>query len=176
MNLKGKDHSENAEEKGSGEARRDDLLWKDLLARFFVPMLQSLLPELASDIDDKRDVVFLDKELRRLARFTRQYEGGEPDGNRFVDLLAQVPLLSGEEPWILLHVEVQSRGGNEDFPLRMHRYRGLLEGRYRRPVIALALLIEPLSKAQSSGIYRWEGYGTRVSNYQIGRASCRERV
>ena len=59
--------------------------------------------------------------------------------------------------------EVQGRGGNEDFPLRMHRYRGLLEGRYRRPVIALALLIEPLSKAQSSGVYRWEGYGTRVS-------------
>ena len=145
------------------ERRQDDLLWKDLLARFFVPMLRSLLPDLARDIDDKRDVVFLDKELRRLARFTRQYEGGEPDGNRFVDLLAQVPLLSGEEPWILLHVEVQGRGGNEDFPLRMHRYRGLLEGRYRRPVIALALLIEPLSKAQSGGIYHWEGYGTKVS-------------
>ena len=30
-------------------------------------------------------------------------------------------------------------------------------------LIALALLIEPLSKAQSSGAYRWEGYGTRVS-------------
>ena len=45
----------------------------------------------------------------------------------------------------------------------MHRYRGLLEGRYRRPVIALALLIEPLSKAQSSGVYCWEGYRTRVS-------------
>ena len=45
----------------------------------------------------------------------------------------------------------------------MHRYRGLLEGRYRRPVIALALLIEPLSKPQSSGVYHWEGYGTRVS-------------
>ena len=40
------------------EPRRDDLLWKDLLARFFVPMLHSLLPELARDIDDKRDVVF----------------------------------------------------------------------------------------------------------------------
>ena len=145
------------------EPRRDDLLWKDLLARFFVPMLHSLLPELARDIDDKRDVVFLDKELRRLARFTRRPEGGEPDENRFVDLLADVPLRSGENAWILLHAEVQGRGGNEDFPLRMHRYRGLLEGRYRRPVIALALLIEPLSKAQSSGTYRWEGYGTRVS-------------
>ena len=165
MGMRARKRSVNSTPKveGGTEPRHDDPLWKDMLARFFVPMLQSLLPELARDIDDKRDVLFLDKELRRLARFTRHYEGGEPDGNRFVDLLAQVPLLSGEEPWILLHVEVQGRGGNEDFPIRMHRYRGLLEGRYRHPVIALTLLIEPLSKAQSSGVYRWEGYGTRVS-------------
>ena len=163
MSQKGKDQSMNTGEKDGGEPRHDDLLWKDLLARFFVPMLRSVLPDLAHDIDDKRDVVFLDKELRRLARFTRRPEGGEPDGNRFVDLLADVPLRSGENAWILLHAEVQGRGGNEDFPLRMHRYRGLLEGRSRRPVIALALLIEPLSKPQSSGVYHWEGYGTRVS-------------
>ena len=163
MERRGERQNTDAAEKSGTEARHDDLLWKDLLARFFVPMLQSLLPDLARDIDARREVVFLDKELRRLARFTRQYEGGEPDENRFVDLLAQVPLLSGEEPWILLHAEVQGRGGNEDFPLRMHRYRGLLEGRYRHPVIALALLIEPLSKAQSRGFYRWEGNGTRVS-------------
>ena len=166
MERRGGLQNTDAAEKSGTEARHDDLLWKDLLARFFVPMLQSLLPDLARDIDARREVVFLDKELRRLARFTRQYEGGEPDENRFVDLLAQVPLLSGEEPWILLHAEVQGRGGNEDFPLRMHRYRGLLEGRYRHPVIALALLIEPLSQAQSSGVYRWERYGTRVS-YEV---------
>ena len=59
MSLKGKDHSENTEEKGGSEPRRDDLLWKDLLSRFFVPMLRSVLPDLARDIDDKRDVVFL---------------------------------------------------------------------------------------------------------------------
>ena len=59
LSLKRKDRSANTEEKGSGEARRDDLLWKDLLSRFFVPMLHSLLPELARDIDNKRDVVFL---------------------------------------------------------------------------------------------------------------------
>ena len=163
MSQVGNNRERCSEEKDRAEARRDDLLWKDLLARFFVPMLQSLLPDLARDIDEKRDVVFLDKELRRLARFTRHPEGGEPDENRFVDLLADVPLRSGENAWILLHAEVQGRGGNEDFPLRMHRYRGLLEGRYRRPVIALALLIEPLSKAQSGGAYSWEGYGTRVT-------------
>ena len=79
-----------------------------------------------------------------------------------MDLLANVPLRTQEDAWLLLRVEVQGRGGNEDFPLRMHRYRGLLEGRYRRHVSALALLIEPLSEAQSCGVYSWEGYGTRV--------------
>ena len=79
-----------------------------------------------------------------------------------MDLLANVPLRTQEDAWVLLHVEVQGRGGNEDFPLRMHRYRGLLEGRYRRHVSALALLIEPLSEAQSCGVYSWKGYGTRV--------------
>ena len=160
MSGKDKDSSEKAAREP--RHRHDDLLWKDLLARFFVPMLHSLLPDLARDLDEKRDVVFLDKELRRLARFTQRSEGGEPDGNRFVDLLANVPLRTKEDAWVLLHVEVQGRGGNEDFPLRMHRYRGLLEGRYRRHVSALALLIEPLSEAQSCGVYSWEGYGTRV--------------
>ena len=45
--------------KTAREPRRDDLLWKELLSRFFVPMLQSLLPDLARDLDERRDVVFL---------------------------------------------------------------------------------------------------------------------
>ncbi len=45
-----------------GEPRRNDLLWKELLARFFVPMLRSVLPDLAGDIDEGRNVVFLDVE------------------------------------------------------------------------------------------------------------------
>ena len=73
MSQKGKDRPATTGEKDGGEPRHDDLLWKDLLARFFVPMLRSVLPDLARDIDDKRDVVFLDKELRRLARFTRRH-------------------------------------------------------------------------------------------------------
>ena len=55
MSGKKKDPSE----KAAREPRRDDLLWKELLSRFFVPMLQSLLPDLARDLDERRDVVFL---------------------------------------------------------------------------------------------------------------------
>nr|WP_315101902.1 hypothetical protein [uncultured Fretibacterium sp.] len=59
MSPKGKARSANTGAKDGVEPRHDDLLWKDLLTRFFVPMLRSLLPDLARDIDDKRDVVFL---------------------------------------------------------------------------------------------------------------------
>ena len=59
LSPKGKAHSADTVAKDGGEPRHDDLLWKDLLARFFVPMLHSLLPDLARDLDEKRDVVFL---------------------------------------------------------------------------------------------------------------------
>ena len=57
MSGKDKDSSEKAAREP--RHRHDDLLWKDLLARFFVPMLHSLLPDLARDLDERRDVVFL---------------------------------------------------------------------------------------------------------------------
>ena len=50
MERRGGLQNTDAAEKSGTEARHDDLLWKDLLARFFVPMLQSLLPDLARDI------------------------------------------------------------------------------------------------------------------------------
>ena len=49
MSPKGKARSANTGAKDGVEPRHDDLLWKDLLTRFFVPMLQSLLPDLAHD-------------------------------------------------------------------------------------------------------------------------------
>ena len=53
-----RDPMNGSEEKGGGEPRHDDLLWKDLLTRFFVPMLQSLLPDLSRDIySDRKSVV-----------------------------------------------------------------------------------------------------------------------
>ena len=105
------------------EKRSDDTLWKEILSGFFHDALRSVLPEMAEAVDPLRPIRFLDAELRRLARFTRRYSETPPDGRRFVDILADVPLKKGDNAWILLHAEVQGRGGKEDFPLRMHRYR-----------------------------------------------------
>ena len=147
----------NASERGDG-----DSLWKDYLKGAFYPMLRSVLPELARDADTQKPVRFLETELRRLARYTRRYSDSPPDSKKFVDILAEVPLLSGENTWLLLHVEIQGRGGKENFPLRMHRYRCILEARYNRPVAGLAILVQPIAADQTEGVYRWEGYGSRV--------------
>jgi len=146
----------------SANARFDDSLWKNLLTEFFVPMLHAVLPEMVPFLDSSRPVRFLDKELRRMAKYALHYEGAPPEGKRFVDLLADVPLVSGESTWILFHAEVQGRGSHEDFPLRMHRYRCRLEARYNRPLVAVALLAEPLPANQASGEYLWEMFGTKV--------------
>jgi len=142
--------------------RHDDSLWKEVLSRHFVPMLRSVLPEMAQALDESRSVRFLETELRRLARFVKPYSQPSPDGKKFVDILAEVPLCSGEDAWILLHVEIQGRGGKENFPLRMHYYRCLLEGRYHRPVAGLALLIQPLPEDQEEGLYQWSMFRSKV--------------
>ena len=140
----------------------NDSLWKEFLTLHFVSMLKSVLPAYADEINPDIPVRFLDTELRKLARYSRRYSESPPDTNKFVDMLAEVPLLSGGEAWILLHVEIQGRGGKENFPLRMHRYRCLLESRYNRPVAGLALLIQPIPADQEDGFYRWQGFGSEV--------------
>ena len=145
------------------ERRSEDELWKEFLSVSFYNMLRSVLPDLANVADTTQPVRFLETELRRLARFTRRYSANPPDSRKFVDILAEVPLISGENAWILLHVEIQGRGGKENFPLRMHRYRCLLEGRFNRPVAGLAILVQPIPADQTEGLYRWEGYGSEVT-------------
>ena len=125
-------------------------------------MLRSVLPEMAQALDESRSVRFLETELRSLARFVKPHSQPSPDGKKFVDILAEVPLCSGEDAWILLHVEIQGRGGKENFPLRMHYYRCLLEGRYHRPVAGLALLIQPLPEDQEEGLYQWSMFRSKV--------------
>ena len=157
------DDKQTTQPANENERRSEDELWKEFLSVSFYNMLRSVLPDLANVADTTKPVRFLETELRRLARFTRRYSANPPDSRKFVDILAEIPLTSGENAWILLHVEIQGRGGKENFPLRMHRYRCLLEGRFNRPVAGLAILVQPIPADQTEGVYRWEGYGSEVT-------------
>ncbi len=76
----------------------------------------------------------LDKELQPIVRRSRS-------GRRYVDKLVKVWLKSGEERWLLIHVEVQAQR-ESDFPARMHVYNHRIFDRYGREVISLAILAD----------------------------------
>ena len=87
-------------------------------------------PEMAKDIDWSKGYRFLDKELQQIAKDSEL-------GRRFAHTLAEIHRLSGEDQWLLTHVEIQGQkqGG---FPKRMYvyNYRGF--DRFDRKVKNLA--------------------------------------
>jgi hypothetical protein len=111
-----------------------DGAWKEALDRFFEACVAFFFPLVHADIDWSRGYETLDKELQKVVRQARQ-------GRRYVDKLVKVWLKTGEEAWLLIHVEVQT-WKEADFPKRMHVYNYRLFDRYEREVISLAILAD----------------------------------
>lgn len=135
------------------DRRDDDSLWKDIVERFFYPMLKRAIPTLYADAETKTLPRFLDKELKKA---TYRLRGGK----RSVDLLAEVPLKDGSCEWVLLHIEIQGRGGGR-LPFRMAYYRALIFAMYKREAAALAIVTEKRSKDEPK-FYESELYNTSV--------------
>ncbi len=126
-----------------------DSPWKEALDEFFEPFLELLFNSAHADIDWFRGYESLDKELQQIVR-----EG--ETGRRLVDKLLKVWLKSGEEQWILIHVEVQV-AEDADFAPRMYAYNYRLFDRYNRDVVSLAVLGDdnPRWRPTSFGYKRW---------------------
>ncbi len=63
-------------------------------------------------------------------------------GRRFADQLVKVQLKNGEEQWILIHIEVQSK--NETvFPERMFQYFYRIYDRYQEKIVAMTIHTSP---------------------------------
>jgi hypothetical protein len=91
-------------------------------------------PEAHADIDWDRGYEMLDKELQPIVRQAKH-------GRRYVDKLVKVWLKSGEERWLLIHIEVQA-WKEGDFSRRMYVYNHRIFDRYDQEVISLAILID----------------------------------
>src|SRR5262249_38348992 len=111
-----------------------DSPWKEALDRYFVRCMAFFFPHAHADIDWSRGYEMLDKELQPIVRRAKQ-------GRRYVDKLVKVWLKTGEEKWLLIHIEVQSSREGE-FPRRMHVYNHRIFDRYDREVISLAILAD----------------------------------
>ena len=111
-----------------------DSPWKEAIERYFPEFMAFYFPDAHAEIDWSKEHVFLDQELRAVVQDAEF-------GTRFVDRLVRVTVLSGEERWIYIHVEVQGTKQAE-FAERMFVYNYRIFDRYKRPVASLAVLAD----------------------------------
>ena len=126
-----------------------DSPWKEALDVFLDAFLELFIPRAHAEIDWSRQCESLDKELQKI---TPDAEGGR----RYVDKLVKVWLKSGEEQWVLVHIEVQA---SEDpkFAWRMYIYNCRLFDKYNREVASIAVLGDdnPRWRPDRFGYHRW---------------------
>lgn len=109
-----------------------DSPWKEILETYFPEFLAFFFPDVYGGIDWQKRYEFLDKELQKVVRDARL-------GRRTSDKLVKVWRITGEEEWILVHVEVQSFH-EIGFAKRMYIYHYRIFDRYDKQVISLAVL------------------------------------
>ncbi|QNL48125.1 hypothetical protein H8S90_15065 [Olivibacter sp. SDN3] len=136
-------------------AKKDDLLWKGILEEVFDDFLRFMHENADEVYDLNRGVTFLDKELEQL--FPPE---GEEFSPKVVDKLVQVYSRSGEEEWILVHVEVQGRY-HKNFSERMFTYYYRILDKYNRPITAYAIFTDA-GKVKRPSSYETEHQGTSI--------------
>jgi hypothetical protein len=111
-----------------------DSPWKESLESYFSDFIAFFFPQVHADIDWTRGYEFLDTELQQIVRDAEL-------GRRLADKLVKVWRQSGDEAWVLVHIEIQSKE-ESDFSERMFVYNYRLRDRYNRPVASLAVLAD----------------------------------
>jgi hypothetical protein len=130
-----------------------DSPWKVALDILFEAFLELFVPQAHADIDWSRGWESLDKELQQIAPEAEI-------GRRYVDKLVKVWLKTGEEQWVLIHVEVQmDRDGK--FAWRMYVYNCGVFLKYNKKVASFAVLGDD-SPSWRPAQYGYELWGTEV--------------
>jgi hypothetical protein len=109
-----------------------DSPWKDILETYFQDFIWFFFPQIHEDIDWSRGYDFLDQELHQVVRDAEL-------GKRLTDKLVKVWKLSGEEQWVLVHIEIQNQE-ERNFSDRMFVYYYRLRDKYNQQVASLAIL------------------------------------
>jgi hypothetical protein len=146
----------------TGEAPQDsgrldhDGLWKDLVERFFYPLLKRALPELYRDADRDTPPRFLDKEFRDILNTADPKIRTSP---HFADYVQEVPLKDGGAEWVINHFEFQRGRGGGNLAERMYHYKSMIYVHYRREPAAIAIVVGKRPKSEPL-YYSHLRYGT----------------
>ena len=137
-----------------------DGIWKEFIRNFWPIILRDFIPDLYEAADIERGAEFLDKEMHEIS----QEADGESEAvsKWYVDNLLKIYLKDGREEWVLLHIEVQGKGG-EIISLRMFRYSCMIFLKYGKHPAAMAILTAKRPKKEGDpSIYRADVFGTKT--------------
>ncbi len=109
-----------------------DSPWKEALDVYFESFMQLCFPNIHKDIDWQKGYESLDTDLREITRDAEI-------GNKVADKLVKVWLHTGEEVFVLIHIEIQTQY-QKDFPKRIHVSNNRISDNYGREVISLVVL------------------------------------
>ncbi len=128
-----------------------DSAWKAVIDRFTEDFFALLFPAIHRGIDWRVAPESLESELLALAPSAQSPKG-------VVDRLIKLRRLSGEECWVLVHVEVQAQR-DATFAERMFRYHYRIFDRYDQVPVSVAVLADESST--------W-----RPADYEHGQWGC----
>ena len=130
-----------------------DSPWKEALDFFFEAFLELFFSQAYAEIDWTRGWQSLDKELQQVAIEAEI-------GRRYVDKLVKVWLKTGEEQWVLIHVEVQM-SEDSSFTWRMYVYNYRVFDKYNKEVASFAVLGDDNPNWRPAG-YAYRRWGTEA--------------
>lgn len=135
--------------------KRNDTLWKGILENIFSDFLKFFFKDAEALFDLEKGFEFLDKELEQL------FPSEEIKSPKFVDKLVKVFSKTGDEKWILVHIEIQ---GYEDkkFGERMFTYFYRILDRYKKRITSIALFTDA-DKNFNPSVYEYDYLGTRLT-------------
>lgn len=140
-----------------------DTQWKLIITSLFPDFVRFFLPKAYKLIDFEQPVEFLEQELHKL--IADKYKKGKVIN----DKLVKVRLKSGEEKWILIHIEVQSSYESQ-FTERMFTYFYRIYDRYNQKITAIAIYTSS-SVPKNSNYFKYEFLGTeniyKFNTYRI---------
>jgi len=82
----------------------DDSLWKAILEDLFADFLRFFFSNADTIFDMKKGFEYLDKEMAQIAIES------DLESPKYVDKLVKAYTHTGDEQWVLVHVEVQGSG------------------------------------------------------------------
>ena len=128
-----------------------DKSWRNVLSENLDDAISFFMPDIAADRDYGKAPFLLPPELSAI--------GGDSDkGMRTVDLAISIPMTTGPDQRLALHIE-QQHAHDRDFPWRMFQGHYRMSDQYRIPVTSLAIFTGNISPVST---YLNTCYGTRV--------------